>query len=151
MEWEFKREEAVVNTIADGRYRCRIENVEKSVSSNGNNMLKLSIRVSGFAPIINYYIVFMESNPEFTNRILTQLYDSFYDIKAGDLNTLNWIGKMGACQIKHEDYNGHSYAKIAYFIRTDDTNDIPNWVEPPKPQSDIGYMQPPEADELPFF
>ncbi len=62
--------------------------------------------------------------------MLTQFFDSFKDIEEGDFNMANWIGKVGACVVKHEEYNGNINAKISYFLNKDKQSDLPAWVEP---------------------
>lgn len=130
MAWEFKREESEFKVLPEGNYRIRIKAADKAVSKNGNDMLTLQFEVSGNNTILYHYIVFMNDRPEITNRMLTQFFDSFKDIPEGDFNMSNWIGKVGACKVKHEEYNGNTNAKIHYFIKADKQNDLPAWQEP---------------------
>ena len=155
MAWDFKREESMgFNTkIPEGTHRVRINSVEKAVSKKGNNMLVLKLDVSGFAEILYHYIVFMEDKPEITNRNLTQFFDSFKDIPEGDLNMQGWIGKVGACTVKHEDYNGNIKSKVGYFIAANKQSDLPNWKEPDGTEIDAeGFVNVPEGvdEDLPF-
>lgn len=131
MSWSYKREERTgfETDIAEGKHRIRIASAEKAVSKNGNDMLALQFEVSGCTSVLYHYIVFMTDKPEITNRMLTQFFDSFKDIPEGDFNTANWIGKVGACNVKHEEYNGNTNAKIGYFIPADKQDDLPAWVD----------------------
>ena len=157
MAWEFKREESSgFNTkIPEGKHRIRIKAAEKAQSKTGNDMLVLQFDVSGFAQTIYHYIVFLADRPEITNRNLTQFFDSFGGIAEGDFNLAHWIGKVGACTIKHEEYNGNINAKVGYFLAADKQGDLPPWkeVDGMTPvQKDISEMTDAELTEnLPFY
>lgn len=128
MVWDFKREEQQFEAIPEGKYRVRIKSAEKAISkTSGNDMLALQFEVSGDKRILYHYIVFMCDRPEITNRMLTQFFDSFKDIPEGDFNTKNWVGKVGACMVKHDE---DGRAKISYFIKADKQDDLPAWVNP---------------------
>lgn len=132
MAWEYKREESSneFQVIPEGEYRIRIKSADKAVSKSGNDMLKLTFEVSGYSSLLFHYIVFMPDRPEITNRMLTQFFDSFKDIPEGDFDTSHWIGKVGACKVKHEEYNGKQSAKIHYFINANKQGSLPAWKEP---------------------
>lgn len=130
MDWNFQREESNVGLIPEGKYRIRIKNVEKKKASTGKDMIVFQFDVSGQASYLFYNLVFLPDRPEITNRNLTQFFDSFKDIPAGDFTLANWIGKVGACTVKHEEYNGSDQARVGYFIKADKQGDIPAWSEP---------------------
>ena len=132
MAWEFKREESngFSTKIPEGKHRIRIRSAEKTVSKTGKDMLTLQLDVSGYDQVLYHYIVFLPDRPEITNRNLTQFFDSFKDIPDGDFDTSHWIGKVGACTVKHEEYNGNTNAKVGYFIHKDKQGDLPAWKEP---------------------
>lgn len=138
--WEYKREEQKFDVIPEGQYRIRIKSAEKAKSKKGSNMLALQFEVSGQNSLLYHYIVFLQDKPEITNRMLTQFYDSFKDIPEGDTNLANWIGKVGACKVKHDEYNGNTTAKVSYFIKAEKQADLPAWSEPKTNASD-GFMQ----------
>lgn len=162
MSWEFKREERKFEVLPEGQYRIRVKSAEKAVSKNGNDMLVLQFEVSGSNTLLYHYITFMDNKPEVTNRMLTQFFDSFKDIAEGDFNMQNWIGKVGACKVKHEEYNGNESAKISYFIHKDKQGDLPAWQEPTNSegagtgssagvQADAdGYIDTSKLGDLPF-
>lgn len=129
MAWSYQREEQHFEPLPEGNYRIRIKSVEKAMSSKGNDMLVFQFEVSGSNKILYYYLVFMADRPEITNGKLTQFFDSFKDIKDGDFNIMNWIGKVGACMIKHEEYQGEMRERISYFIRADKQDELPPWQE----------------------
>lgn len=153
MAWEFKREEQQFEVLPEGQYRIRIKSADKAVSKNGNDMLVLQFEVSGKKNILFHYIVFMNDRPEITNRMLTQFFDSFKDIPEGDFNMQNWIGKVGACTVKHDEYNGNTTARISYFIKADKQDALPQWQEPStnglKVDSD-GNVDTSDIGDLPF-
>lgn len=161
MAWEFQREESKAFTpIPEGAHRIRVKSAEKTVSKSGNDMLALQFDVSGFNSTLYFYIVFMPDRPEITNRNLTAFYDAFKDIPEGEFDTSKWIGKIGACQVKHEEYNGNMTAKIHYFISADKQGNLPAWKEPEgnstsssssPAASEGGFMNIPDGiDEVPF-
>ena len=138
--WEYKREEQKFDVIPEGQYRIRVKSAEKARSKSGNDMLALQFEVSGQNSLLYHYIVFMPDKKEITNRMLTQFYDAFKDIPEGDANLSNWIGKIGACKIKHDEYNGNPTAKVSYFIKAEKQADLPAWSEP-KAITTGGFMQ----------
>ena len=133
MAWNFQREESnngFTTNVPEGKHRIRVKSAEKAVSKSGNDMLVLQFDVSGFNTTIYHYITFLPNNPQVTNGKLTQFFDSFKDIPEGEFDTSKWIGKVGACVVKHEEYNGNTNAKISYFIAADKQGDLPAWKEP---------------------
>jgi hypothetical protein len=134
MGWSYKREARQFPVLPEGDYRIRVRSVEKVKSKKSNrDMLAFQFDVSGRNEILFHHIVFMEDRPEMTNRMLTQFFDSFKDIPEGDFNLANWVGKVGACKVKHEesDYNGGSIqARIHFFISADKAANLPPWSEP---------------------
>lgn len=151
MAWQFKREEQSFEVIPEGRHRIRIKSAEKAISKNGNDMLVLQFEVSGYSSLLFHYIVFLDDRPEITNRTLTQFFDSFSGIPEGDFNMQNWIGKVGACTVKHEEYQGQERAKVGYFIHKDKQGDLPAWKGADGMEVDAkGYVHVPQDVEVPF-
>lgn len=131
MAWEYKREESQFEVLPEGQYRIRVRSAEKTKSkSSGNDMLALQFDVSGSNTILYHNIVFLPDRPEITNRMLTQFYDSFAGIPEGNTNLMAWLGQVGACKVKHDEYNGNKTAKISYFIKADKQGVLPPWKEP---------------------
>ena len=159
MGWQFKREEQKFEVLPEGSYRIRIASADKAISKAGNDMLTLKFEVSGSNAFLFHYITFMEDKPEVTNRMLTQFFDSFKDIPEGDFNMSNWIGKVGACVVKHQEYNGNQTARLSYFIHKDKQGNLPPWKEPsgkksmgaPVPVDEDGFAKiPDDGVLLPF-
>lgn len=129
MSWNYQREESnQFKPIPEGDHRVRIESVERAVSKSGNDMLTIKLAVSNYTAHLFHYITFQPNNPQMTNRMLTQFYDSFKDIPEGNTDIASWVGKVGACHVKHEEYNGGMSAKISYFIKAEKQGDLPPWV-----------------------
>lgn len=124
MAWDYKREEQQFPQIPEGDYRIRVKSADKAISKAGNDMLALQFDVSGSKQILYHYIVFLEDRPEITNRMLTSFFDSFPAINEGNFNMTTWLGKVGACHVKHDD---DGRAKLSYFIKADKQNSLPPW------------------------
>ena len=127
VNWNFNAadyEETSFKPIPVGDHRVRIQSAEEQTSNSGRQMIKLVLEVSGYNSTIWHFIVFM---PE--NQKLGELWNSF-GIQQGNFNLQQWIGKVGAAKVKHEDYNGEPNAKIAYFINKDRQDKLPAWQEP---------------------
>lgn len=153
MGWEYKREESnnFSTNIPEGKHRIRIKSAEKAVSKTGNNMLALQFEVSGHKGILYHYIVFLADRPEITNRNLTQFFDSFKGIPEGQFDVSKWVGQVGACTVKHEEYNGNTNAKVGFFISAEKQAELPPWKEPDGLESDASeFVQVPEGQSLPW-
>lgn len=129
MTWQFNRVESQFEQVPVGQHRIRIRSAEKKQSQSGRDMLALQFDVSGVKPILYHYIVFLPDRPEITNRNLTQFFDSFFDIREGDFNLQNWVGKTGACTVV-VDKNDATRTRISNFIPFNRANDLPPWQEP---------------------
>lgn len=123
MAWQFKRTEQTFDTIPAGDHRVVIDSAEQAVSKNGNDMLVIKLRVSGYNSMLWHYIVFMDSKPEITNQKLTQFFDSF-GIEDGNFNLASYVGKAGAAHVKIDD---QGYSKVAWFIHKNKQDKLPPW------------------------
>ena len=154
MEWNYQREESTFEEIPVGEHRVRIADAQKAISKNGNDMLVLTLDVSGYKSRLWHYVVFMPDHPEITNRNLTSIFDSF-GIADGDFNLANWKGKVGACVTKQDEYG----TKVNYFINRRKQRELPPWKEPTAKGSSpasaasatSGLSEvPADEDDLPF-
>lgn len=145
MAWNFKRTEQQFESIPAGDHRVVIDSAEQAVSKNGNDMLVIKMRVSGYSSMLWNYIVFMDDKPEITNQKLTQLFDSF-GIEDGNFNLSSYTGKAGAAHVKIDE-NG--FPKVAWFIHKDKQGNLPQWKgETPKPaQNGFAEVKP---DDCPW-
>lgn len=115
--------------IPVGEHRVRIAQAEESTSQAGNQMIKLTLEVSGHNSKIWHNVVFMPDKQQLTNQKLGELFNSF-DIQPGNFNLASWVGKVGAAKVKHEAYNGENQAKVWYFIGKERQASLPAWQEP---------------------
>ena len=132
INWNFDEsqvEERSFEVVPVGKHRVRVESAEECTSSKGNDMIKVVMQVSGMAAKLFHYIVFMPDNTQLTNTKLAEFWDSF-GIPKGNLSTGSWVGKIGACKVKHEEYNGEPSPKVSYFLRKKDQDALPAWQEP---------------------
>lgn len=154
--WNFNANDYEENSFAPlpvGDHRVRIANAEEKKSNNGNDMVVLTLDVSGHSSSLWYYLVFMPDNPQMTNQKLGQIFDSF-GITPGDMNIQNWLGKVGGARVKHEKYNGEDTAKVAYFLSRAKVDKLPAWQDSPGKASvtggSAGFTEIPSDDSLPF-
>lgn len=150
MAWQYKREESTqFDVIPEGRYRAVIDSAEKAMSQSGNDMLVVKMKVSGQASSIWYYIAFLEDRPEITNRMLTQLFDSF-GIEEGNFNLASYVGKAGGICVKHDE---QGRAKISYLLNKRQQDELPPFDgnSTPATKSSDGYVTiSGNDDDLPF-
>lgn len=153
--WQYKREEkAAFAKIPAGDHRVRIEDAEMTTSKAGNDMIKLTIAVSGMNRTLWDYIVFMDDKPEITNGKFTAIYDAF-NMEEGESDLSKWIGAVGAARTKIDE---NEFEKVAYYIAKRRAGNLPAWVEPTggaakrirddAPQG--GYQLPADDDDMPF-
>lgn len=145
MEWNYQREESTFEEIPVGEHRVRIADAEKAISKNGNDMLVLTLDVSGYKSRLWHYVVFMADHPEITNRNLTAIFDSF-GIADGDFNLANWKGKVGACMTKQDDYG----TKVRYFLSKKKQESLPPWKEPDSAPKKPQLQAFDDPDDCPF-
>lgn len=132
INWNFNADDYKENSFAPipvGDHRVRIRDAEETTSRNGNDMIKMTLDVSGYSSTLWFYIVFMPDNPQMVNQKLGQVFSSF-GITPGDLNLENWKGKVGAARIKHRQYNGETQADVSYFLSKEKQEQLPAWQEP---------------------
>ncbi len=138
INWEYNKEveKPTIKIIPVGNHRCRIEEAVESKSEKGNDMIKLTLSISGYSSKVWFYVVFMpegkdkngNSLRDITDRNLATIYETF-GIAEGNLNIQEWIGKVGGVKIKHEVYNGEDSAKVHYFLNKAQQVGLPPWVE----------------------
>ena len=158
INWTFNQaeySEQSFKPIPIGEHRVRIAAAEEQTSKSGNQMIKLVLDVSGHNSTIWHWIVFMADNQKLTNQKLGELFSSF-GIQPGNFNLTTWIGKTGAAKVKHEQYEGETTVKIAYFIGKDRQDKLPAWKEPSNKAevtgggNNNGFTPVDVPDDLPF-
>jgi hypothetical protein len=155
ISWNYNADDYKENDFAPipvGDHRVRIANVEEKKSQNSNDMLVLTLDVSGHSGSLWFYLVFMPNNPQITNQRLGQIFDSF-GIQPNNMNFSSWIGKVGGARVKHEQYNGETSAKVNYFLSRSKVDALPAWQESAGKASVTGggsTMTEVKDDDLPF-
>ena len=142
-------EEQDFSIIPAGDHRVRITDVEERVSKNGNDMYEITLAVNGFNSKLWFYLV-LDAND--TKKTMQRIGDFFNSFGITDRNTgsgKQWIGKVGAVRVKHEEYNGNMSAKVAYVISRKNQDKLEPW----KNGGDAPAFNPVanvSADDLPF-
>jgi hypothetical protein len=111
--------------IPVGDHRVRIADVAERVSKNGNDMFELTLEVSGYNSRLWHYLVLDKSDAKKTNQRIGDFFNSFgindHNLGSGK----QWIGKVGAVKVKHEEYNGNNQAKVAFLINRKNQDKLP--------------------------
>ena len=166
VNWKYNPEDyGKIKTITPDNYRVRIEKAEEQVSKKGFDMIKLTIKVSGHNQKVFEYIAFppleAPANPaekekydnwvQSTNNKLGSIFDSF-GITPGDLNVMNWQGKVGAAKITNElDNQGNMQNRVKSFIKRDQQGLLPPWQESAvRPANVNADMVDPNDNDCPF-
>lgn len=115
--WNYTRTEST--RAGAGDYRFEVVDAEEKVSSTGNDMIVVSLKLNGTGITVKDYLV----KGEYFSRKATQLFDST-NIEDGNFNLLTWKGAVGAARFK-EDENG--YLKCAWYIDKKRAEKLPPW------------------------
>ena len=113
--------------IPAGDHRVRIADVEEKVSKNGNEMYEITLTVSGHNSKLWFYLVLDKNDPKKTNQRIGEFFDSFSIADRSMGSGKQWIGKVGAVRVKHEEYNGEQQAKVAYVINRKKQDKLEPW------------------------
>ena len=155
INWKYNPEDyGKIRPITPGQYRVRIEDAEEAVSKNtGKDMIKLTLKVSGYNQKVFHYIVFNTENQEAierTNDNLGRIFDSF-NIEPGNLNVLDWKGKVGAAEISNrEDNQGNMQSNVKFFIKRNKQDSLPAWQEGTTRSNVNPKMVNPDDGNFPF-
>ena len=119
MAWIFNPndyEERDFSPVPAGEHRVRIEDVIAKTFKSGNKGFEITLEVSGYSSKLWHYLVIKEDDHKRTTQNFGNFFDSFGITDYNHEHFRNWIGKVGAVRVKHEDYNGTTSAKVAYCI-----------------------------------
>ena len=126
--WIFNKadyEERDFSPIPAGEHRVRIADVIFKTFKSNNEGFEITLEVSGHNSKLWHYLVLKHDDPKKTNQNIGSFFDSFgitdYDMS----HYRNWIGKVGAVRVKHEDYNGTTSAKVSYCIARTKQDKLP--------------------------
>lgn len=113
--------------IPAGDHRVRIMDVEEKVSRTGNEMYEITLAVNGYNSKLWFYLVLDTSDRQKTMNRIGDFFDSFGITERNLGSGKQWIGKVGAVRVKHEDYNGNTSAKVAYVIKRKNQDKLEPW------------------------
>ena len=126
--WNFDHsmyEEQDFAIIPVGDHRVRISDVEEKVSKNGNEMYEMTFEVSGHSSRLWYYLVLDRNDPKRTNQRIGEFFNSFGITDTHLGSGKQWIGKVGAVRVKHEEYGGSMSAKVAFVVSRKNQDKLP--------------------------
>ncbi len=132
VNWNFNAndyEEKSFKPIPAGDYRVRIFDAIEKQSKSGNDMIEVTLEVSGYSAKVWYYLVLKKDDAKKTNQKLGEFWNSF-GIPMGNFALNTWKGKVGGAKIVHEEYEGNTNAKVAYLLNKDRQEKLAAWREP---------------------
>ena len=144
-------EEQDFSIIPVGDHRVRIEDVVERTFNSGNEGYEITLAVNGHSSKLWFYLVLDRNDPKKTNQRIGDFFNSF-GIAEPSLGTgKQWIGKVGAVRVKHEEYNGINSAKVAYVINRKKQDKLAPWTNggatpAPAPVQPVNTV----PEELPF-
>lgn len=118
-------EERDFTIIPVGDHRVRIADVVETISKNKNEMYEITFEVSGYNSRLWYYLVLDHTDPKKTNQRIGEFFNSFGITDTHLGSGKQWIGKVGAVRVKHEEYMGNTSAKVAYCINRKGQDKLP--------------------------
>lgn len=126
--WTFdanQYEEKDFAIIPAGDHRVRIMEVTEKTFNSGNEGYEITFEVSGHNSKLWFYLVLDQNDPKKTNQRIGDFFNSF-GITTPTMGTgKQWVGKVGAVRVKHEEYNNNMSAKVAYCINRKNQDKLP--------------------------
>jgi hypothetical protein len=118
-------EEKGFSIIPVGDHRVRVFDVAEKTFNSGNEGYEVTLEVSGYNSKLWFYLVLDRNDPKKTNQRIGEFFDSFgitdHNLGSGK----QWIGKVGAVRVKHEEYMGNTSAKVAFVINRKGQDKLP--------------------------
>ena len=105
----------------------RITDVAERQFNSGNEGYEITLEVSGYSSKLWFYLVLDKSNPAQTNQRIGEFFNSFGITHTAMGTGKQWIGRVGAVRVKHEDYQGMTRAKVGYCISKSNQEKLPMW------------------------
>ena len=116
--------------IPAGDHRVRIIDVQDRTFSSGNEGYEITLAVNGHNSKLWFYLVLDASDPKKTNQRIGDFFNSFGITDHGMGSGKQWIGKVGAVRVKHEEYNNTMSAKVAYVLNRKNQDKLAPWKNP---------------------
>lgn len=151
VSWNFNAsdyEEKSFKPIPVGDHRVRIFDAVEKVSNSGNDMIEVTLEVSGHSGKVWHYLVLKKDDVKRTNQKLGEFWNSF-GIPMGNFALATWKGKVGGAKIVHEEYAGSLRPRIAYLLNKDRQEKLAPWVDTAV-DSSFGQAVPIDEGEFPF-
>ena len=149
--WTFnpnEYEERDYALIPAGDHRVRIADVVERTFKSGNEGYEITFDVSGHNSKLWFYLVLNKADQKQTNQNLGAFFECFGITQHTMGNGKQWIGKVGGCRVKHEEYNGNQSAKVQYLLNRKKQDQLPPWQGKAAAPA-TGFTQADDA-ELPF-
>lgn len=153
VNWNFNAndyEEKSFKPIPAGDHRVRIFDAIEKTSKSGNDMIEVTLEVSGYSSKVWYYLVLKKDDVKKTNQKLGEFWSSFA-IPMGNFALNSWKGKVGGAKLVHEEYEGNTTVKVAYLLNGDRQEKLAPWREPSVNSSAAFVEVGVDEAELPFF
>ena len=122
-------EEQDFQIVPVGDHRVRIFDVAERTFNSGNEGYEITLSVNGYNSKLWFYLVLDRNDPKKTNQRIGDFFNSFGIVDHNLGNGRQWIGKVGAVRVKHEEYNGNMTAKVAYVINRKKQDKLEPWKE----------------------
>ena len=116
--------------IPAGDHRVRIIDVQDRTFSSGNEGYEITLAVNGHNSKLWFYLVLDASDPKKTNQRIGDFFNSFGITDHSMGSGKQWIGKVGAVRVKHEEYNNTMSAKVAYVLNRKNQDKLAPWKNP---------------------
>ena len=103
-------------------------------------------------PKLWFYLVLDRNDPKKTNQRIGDFFNSFGIADHSLGNGRQWVGKVGAVRVKHEEYNGSMSAKVAYVINRKNQDKLEPWKDNGGAPAPATNFQPTTVnpEDLPF-
>ena len=153
--WTFdatQYEEQDFQLIPAGDHRARIFDVVERTFNSGNEGYEITLSVNGHRSKLWFYLVLDRNDPKKTNQRIGDFFNSFGITDPNLGSGRQWVGKVGAVRVKHEEYNGNMSAKVAYVISRKNQDKLEPWKDNGgTPAPTVGFQATTVAPEdLPF-
>ena len=128
--WTFdatQYEEQDFQLIPAGDHRVRIFDVAERTFNSGNEGYEITLSVNGHRSKLWFYLVLDRNDPKKTNQRIGDFFNSFGITDPNLGSGRQWVGKIGAVRVKHEEYNGNMSAKVAYVINRKNQDKLAPW------------------------
>ena len=120
-------EEQDFSIIPAGDHRVRITDVEEKTFKSGNDGYEITLAVNGYNSKLWFYLVLDQNDVKKTTQRTGDFFNSFGIVEHSMGSGKQWIGKVGAVRVKHEEYNGNTTAKVNYVINRKNQDKLEPW------------------------